>query len=35
VERQVHDFQLIGLDVLPEARQAIREIGTFVQRTAQ
>jgi acetyl esterase/lipase len=31
-EGQVHDFQLIGLDVLPEARQAIREIGEFVQQ---
>lgn len=29
---QVHDFHLIGLDVLPEARQAIREIGAFVQQ---
>ena len=30
-EGQVHDFQLIGLDILPEARQAIGEIGEFVQ----
>jgi acetyl esterase/lipase len=32
-EGQVHDFQLIGLDVLPEARRAIREIGAFVRST--
>jgi acetyl esterase/lipase len=32
---QVHDFQLVGIDLLPEARQAIREIGAFVRaRTA-
>jgi acetyl esterase/lipase len=30
---QVHDFQLVGLDVLPEARAAIREIGEFVADT--
>jgi len=29
---QVHDFQLIGLGRLPEARQAIDEIGAFVGR---
>ena len=29
---QVHDFQLIGLELLPEARQAIDEIGAFVGR---
>jgi acetyl esterase/lipase len=31
-EGQVHDFQLIGLDILPEAGQAIGEIGEFVQQ---
>jgi acetyl esterase/lipase len=30
---QVHDFHLLGLDFLPEARQAIAEIGEFVRRT--
>jgi acetyl esterase/lipase len=30
---QVHDFHLIGLDVVPEARSAIREIGEFVAAT--
>jgi acetyl esterase/lipase len=29
---QVHDFQLIGLELLPEARQAVAEIGEFVAR---
>jgi acetyl esterase/lipase len=29
---QVHDFQLLGTDLLPEARQAIREIGEFVKQ---
>jgi acetyl esterase/lipase len=34
-EGRIHDFQLIGVDLLPEARQAIREIGEFVrERTA-
>jgi acetyl esterase/lipase len=33
-EGQIHDFQLIGLDVLPEARQAIHEIGEFVVQRA-
>jgi hypothetical protein len=28
----MHDFHLIGLDILPEARMAIREIGEFVQQ---
>lgn len=27
---QVHDFQVLGLDVVPEARQAVTEIGCFV-----
>jgi acetyl esterase/lipase len=32
---QVHVFQVLALDALPEARQALREIGEFVrQRTA-
>jgi acetyl esterase/lipase len=30
---QVHDFQLLGVDLLPEARAAIREIGEFVSQT--
>jgi acetyl esterase/lipase len=30
---QVHDFQLIGLDMVPEARQAVTEIGEFVADT--
>jgi acetyl esterase/lipase len=31
---QVHDFQFVGVDLLPEARSAIAEIGEFVaQRT--
>jgi len=29
---QVHVFQVLGLDVLPEARQALDEIGAFVRR---
>jgi acetyl esterase/lipase len=28
---QAHDFQFVGVDVLPEARQAIGEIGEFVK----
>lgn len=32
---QIHDFQLVGIDLLPEARQAIRELGTFVQEHAR
>jgi acetyl esterase/lipase len=32
---QVHVFQVLGLDVVPEAREALREIGAFVRdRTA-
>jgi acetyl esterase/lipase len=27
---QVHTFQILGLDLLPEARAAIREVGEFV-----
>lgn len=34
-EGQVHDFHLIGLDVVPEARAAIGEIGEFVQQTTR
>jgi acetyl esterase/lipase len=34
-EGQVHDFHLIGLDIVPEARRAIAEIGEFAQRTTQ
>lgn len=29
---QVHDFQVLGLDAVPEARQALGEIGAFVRR---
>jgi acetyl esterase/lipase len=29
---QVHDFQVLGLDVVPEARRSLKEIGTFVAR---
>jgi acetyl esterase/lipase len=29
---QVHDFQLLGVDLLPEARAAIAEIGEFVSQ---
>jgi acetyl esterase/lipase len=28
---QVHDFHLLGLELVPEAKQAIAEIGEFVQ----
>lgn len=27
---QVHDFQVLGLDVVPEARRSLKEIGAFV-----
>jgi len=30
---QVHDFHVLGLDFVPEARQALREIGDFVAVT--